>query len=511
MQIYVPGQRWISETEPELGLGLVAEATNRTVQVFYQAANEMRHYAINNAPLKRVRFEPGDQVESREGVQLAVETVSEENGLFRYAATDGTTFIEADLCDTSSFDRPETRLLGGHVDANALFDLRVAALNARHRYGQLDVRGLLGGRVDLLPHQLYIAQEVSSRPLPRVLLADEVGLGKTIEACLILHRLMVCGMVGRVLILVPHALVHLTVNIVLDRIETGHMDEHGRVLVFLSAQSPHRAGEQERVDRLVEGKRQFVLALVKREVSVLVLLGHPAATAVLCRVVIDGANEVEFSITPILASVTEYLSGTNIVGRGGKIDDEGGREQVWAFGACLTSLMDEDVRERCCCVTNIGGPGKRVKNTSHQSIDGRRLMFLVRFAVGVENLLASVDACVVCFVIDHQEGKFGYDPPPTFRVMDIGNMVSDPPEKPLQNGFVLLDDEQPWSLFRRNTEVSRDARSKVAVVRAVGGKIRADAWVAVDFTNPDDLNVVWNRFCLVTKEARVEAHLSLRS
>ncbi len=210
MNTYFPGQRWISETEPELGLGLVADVTPRTVQVFYQAANEMRNYAIGNAPLKRVRFAAGDEIASREGAGLTVDAILEDDttGLLSYVAVDGTRLIETDLCDTSNFDKPETRLLGGHVDANALFDLRVAALNARHRYCSLPVRGLLGGRVDLLPHQLYIAQEVSARHLPRVLLADEVGLGKTIEACLILHRLMVCGLVQRVLILVPHVLVH---------------------------------------------------------------------------------------------------------------------------------------------------------------------------------------------------------------------------------------------------------------------------------------------------------------
>ncbi len=210
MQTYFPGQRWISEPEPELGLGLVVDVTPRTVQVLYHAANEMRHYAIGNAPLKRVRFAVGDEIGSREGARLTVESIIEDDGsgTLCYVALDGTRLEETELCDTSSFDRPETRLLGGHVDENALFDLRVAALNARHRYGSLPVRGLLGGRVDLLPHQLYIAQEVSNRPLPRVLLADEVGLGKTIEACLILHRLMVCGLIQRVLILVPHALVH---------------------------------------------------------------------------------------------------------------------------------------------------------------------------------------------------------------------------------------------------------------------------------------------------------------
>ena len=45
----------------------------------------------------------------------------------------------------------------------------------------------MGGRIDLIPHQLYIANEIANRFCPRVLLSDEVGLGKTIEACLILQ------------------------------------------------------------------------------------------------------------------------------------------------------------------------------------------------------------------------------------------------------------------------------------------------------------------------------------
>jgi ATP-dependent helicase HepA len=62
--------------------------------------------------------------------------------------------------------------------------------------------------MDLIPHQLFIADEVANRLQPRVLLADQVGLGKTIEACLILHRLILTGRAERVLILVPEPLVH---------------------------------------------------------------------------------------------------------------------------------------------------------------------------------------------------------------------------------------------------------------------------------------------------------------
>jgi len=60
----------------------------------------------------------------------------------------------------------------------------------------------------LIPHQFYIAGEVSSRYLPRILLADETGLGKTIEACLIIHRLLLSERISRILILVPDSLVH---------------------------------------------------------------------------------------------------------------------------------------------------------------------------------------------------------------------------------------------------------------------------------------------------------------
>jgi SNF2 family DNA or RNA helicase len=60
----------------------------------------------------------------------------------------------------------------------------------------------------VIPHQFFILHEVASRQAPRVLLADEVGLGKTIEACLIIQRLLAVGKAQRVLILVPETLVH---------------------------------------------------------------------------------------------------------------------------------------------------------------------------------------------------------------------------------------------------------------------------------------------------------------
>ncbi len=201
------GQRWVSESEPELGLGLVGRVTNRTVTLGFGASGVTREYALDNAPLRRVRFRVGDTLQSRAGTKLVVQSVAERGGIIFYRS-EGGELGEPELSDAISFNQPEERLLAGQLDAPDVFDLRMAALEQQHRRRQSKVRGFVGGRIDLIPHQLYIASEVASRLVPRVLLADEVGLGKTIEACLILHRLILTGRAQRVLILVPDSLVH---------------------------------------------------------------------------------------------------------------------------------------------------------------------------------------------------------------------------------------------------------------------------------------------------------------
>lgn len=207
MHAFSPGQRWISESEPELGLGIVTNVANRRVEILFPAGGESRLYAIDGAPVRRVRFKAGDKVSGPDGVTLAIESVTEDRGVITYHGG-GRVLPESQLRDTMRYDKPEGRLLAGHFDDLDTFDLRLETHRHRERVFRSPVRGFVGGRVDLIPHQLYIAHEVSRRDVPRVLLADEVGLGKTIEACLILHRMLLNGKISRVLILVPTPLVH---------------------------------------------------------------------------------------------------------------------------------------------------------------------------------------------------------------------------------------------------------------------------------------------------------------
>ncbi len=201
------GQRWISETEPELGLGILLKVEFKRLEITFPAASETRIYALDSAPIRRVSLKTGESLQTATGKEYLVDGVKEQDGLLIYICSDQE-IPEAQLADTMSFSKPEDRLLAGHTDPITVFDLRAEALTRQAAVMQSPSRGFIGGRVDLIPHQMYIANEVASRLKPRVLLADEVGLGKTIEACLIMHRLHLTGRADRVLILLPEPLLH---------------------------------------------------------------------------------------------------------------------------------------------------------------------------------------------------------------------------------------------------------------------------------------------------------------
>ncbi|MBK1881405.1 DEAD/DEAH box helicase family protein [Luteolibacter pohnpeiensis] len=201
-----PGQRWISTSEPALGLGLVKSLDGDRVEMRYPAAEETRIYALETAPLVRVQFAPGDLISGRDGTTFSVTKVTGDEILTYHGESE--VLEETELLDSLTFIRPEKRLLAGLTDHPRDFDQRLQALEWNSHVRQSPARGFTGARIDLIPHQLAIVSEVAGRVHPRVLLADEVGLGKTIEACLILHGLHLTGRADRVLILVPEPLVH---------------------------------------------------------------------------------------------------------------------------------------------------------------------------------------------------------------------------------------------------------------------------------------------------------------
>ncbi len=73
----VPGQRWASETEPELGLGIMLNVEFKRVELMFPAAGERRTYALESAPLRRVALKAGDSLETHNGDVFEVDEVLE--------------------------------------------------------------------------------------------------------------------------------------------------------------------------------------------------------------------------------------------------------------------------------------------------------------------------------------------------------------------------------------------------------------------------------------------------
>jgi len=212
VQNFIIGQRWISDTESQMGLGTIQSVDHRTVTVHFPATDEARTYAQQTAPLTRVMFAAGDHVVSQNNATLKVETATEKDGLIRYLCSDendtNVELHESQLNHFLQLNRPSERLFNGQIDKHKWYELRYQTRQHDNRLLHSDLYGLTGARTSLIPHQLYIANEVANRYAPRVLLADEVGLGKTIEAGLILHHQLLTERAKRALIIVPESLVH---------------------------------------------------------------------------------------------------------------------------------------------------------------------------------------------------------------------------------------------------------------------------------------------------------------
>jgi ATP-dependent helicase HepA len=212
MNDFIPGQRWISNTESELGLGMILEAEFNRVTVLFLATGDKRVYARDNAPLTRVQFAEGDEIESAEYCKITVQQIQQHHGLLSYFGLDEEgqfhQIDEMELNHHIQFNKPQDRLFTGQFDPTAWFSLRYETWRRQQQHQQSSVKGLQGARASLIPHQLYIAHQAANRIAPRIMLADEVGLGKTIEAGLILQHRLINGLSQRILILVPEALMY---------------------------------------------------------------------------------------------------------------------------------------------------------------------------------------------------------------------------------------------------------------------------------------------------------------
>lgn len=143
----MPGQRWISSAEPELGLGTILRADARQSDIIFTGRGELKHFTHASSPLLRVRFEPGDCL-FMNGSACTVDEVTEDaGGTLNYRC--GREMLHEGSIDPEQQHLPATlRLLVGQYDDADLFELRRRALQA----GDLDQEAFELYAIALLGH-----------------------------------------------------------------------------------------------------------------------------------------------------------------------------------------------------------------------------------------------------------------------------------------------------------------------------------------------------------------------
>ena len=204
-------QRILSKNERDLGLGLVEKMNqeNQTLSVFFPLSEERRTYSLKSSPpIKRFLLRKNQTFQVKEK-SYKVKEILFESGFAKYECTHQESFWEYEL--PSNLEEESSvleKILSQDLAPFKSYDLRKNALSLKGELGDDRLSGMITSRVDLLPHQVYLAHQISAQENPRVLLGDEVGLGKTIEAGLIYSCLNALEKANRVLIVTPSSLVH---------------------------------------------------------------------------------------------------------------------------------------------------------------------------------------------------------------------------------------------------------------------------------------------------------------
>jgi hypothetical protein len=204
------GQLVWCPADPTLGVGVVTAVDWPLIRVRFFRLQEERAYTARGAQgaITRYSIDHGERVRDRKGNEHRVKRRLHDPGepLASYELENGDEVVESELVpevrDVGAKDRlASLNLVHPEVVRARVQGLTLAAVGARPGHA-----AILGARVEWLPHQIDVATRAIESDPVRMLLADEVGLGKTVEAALIYAGLRQERRADRVLVLAPDAL-----------------------------------------------------------------------------------------------------------------------------------------------------------------------------------------------------------------------------------------------------------------------------------------------------------------
>jgi ATP-dependent helicase HepA len=214
------GMKLVHRAQPGWGVGDVVGLADegRLVRVHFAGLASPVSLSTRDTGLVRHRFAAGDLVLLRDG-RTAI--VVQEAGIYRYSAARGlylyeleteegrSKLVESELRAPPPEPGPLAALRGGNWDPPQAFALRQEAVRLDLQRRGDALGALFASRVMVKPYQVSVVQRVLSARAPRFVLADEVGLGKTVEAGMVLSALSQSGLGRRLLVVAPG---HLTLQ-----------------------------------------------------------------------------------------------------------------------------------------------------------------------------------------------------------------------------------------------------------------------------------------------------------
>ncbi|HEX8438345.1 helicase-related protein [Archangium sp.] len=214
----VPGNKVRYLPQPDWGVGhllSIEDAGAKALVLFPAREGEPVLVSTKGGALVPHALMKGEPVQTAKGRRATV--IGEEEGgrgLRRYVIRYADTGEEDEMPESEVHAlAPRSDLLStlreGRVGDARAFALRKQALVLDDERRCDALGALLASRVMVKPHQVGVVQRVLSARRPRFVLADEVGLGKTIEAGMVFSALRLSGLARRVLVVAPS---HLTVQ-----------------------------------------------------------------------------------------------------------------------------------------------------------------------------------------------------------------------------------------------------------------------------------------------------------
>ena len=142
-------------------------------------------------------------------------------------------------------------------DSPVVYEARLGLLGewSRQRAAASGVEGLLLGSVELHQHQLAVVRRVATDPMQRYLLADEVGLGKTIEAGALISQSLASRPKSRVLVLAPD---HLRQQWASELVDRFRIDQYSDAWLRIRSHSDPDSWPTDEVDVLVVDEAHHV-------------------------------------------------------------------------------------------------------------------------------------------------------------------------------------------------------------------------------------------------------------